>query len=734
MRQETASSFFKIVTYFFGFLLLWEWLKPLKVVTDTASLTYFIVFIALALALSYFRIHYAITACVKILFILYSLHGLYYRGSFFSPKWFKEFSHDLWENLGLTLGREWPSLSFEYRSLLFFVLLWLMTYLIHYWISVRKTILLFYVMTVTYVCLIDTFTVYEGDSSIIRVVIFGFLLMGLLALERLVQKEKLLGSKMSRHRWIVPLTVMLTISSVVAFAAPKADPIWPDPVPYLQSFSEGAGGSGVNKIGYDKDDTKLGGPFVGDPTVIFNAEVTREHYWKIESKDLYTGKGWEQSIPDDQKEPLTFDSGKKVPIPSPESDEERDLESEKVMVERTYSHVAYPYGVETINGNENGYFSFNPIDEKVTSYKESDETVKLEEYELSYRSPSYSQKKMKAANEEQEIMQVPEFVDRYTQLPDTTPQRVKDLAVEITSEEENWYDKVRAIEQYFSKEAYVYDQFDVPVPEEEQDYVDQFLFETQRGYCDNFSTSMVVLVRSLGIPARWAKGYTEGEYSRQVDSTYKLYEVSNNNAHSWVEVFFPEVGWVPFEPTVGFSNNVSYQYDLDIPDTDDSEVPVPEKKEAPKQPLQPDEDTASSGDGFSLSELWDDITSFIADNWGKIVMGTILLIIIAIALFLVRRRWMPYVLIFYYRRKSSDDVFSEAYLSLLKQLERYGLKMDDGQTLRGYSRYIDQFFGTREMTSLTNNYERILYGQSPTSEDWTKMRELWENLIKRTTG
>ena len=219
-----------------------------------------------------------------------------------SLKWFREFSHDLWDKLGSTLGREWPSLSFEYRSLLFFVLLWFMTYLIHYWISVRKTILLFYVMTVTYVCLIDTFTVYEGDHSIIRVVIFGFLLMGLLALERLVQKEKLLGSKMKPPTaGSFPLTVMLTVSSVVAFAAPKADPIWPDPVPYLQSFSEGAGGSGVNKIGYDTDDTKLGGPFVGDPTVIFNTEVTREHYWKIESKDLYTGKGWEQSIPDDQK-------------------------------------------------------------------------------------------------------------------------------------------------------------------------------------------------------------------------------------------------------------------------------------------------------------------------------------------------------------------------------------------------------------------------------------------------
>ena len=726
--------FFTMMIYLFGFLLLWEWLKPLKVVTDTGSLTYFIVFIALSLVLSYFRVHYFISAPVKMLFIFFSLHGLYYTGSFFNLTWLRAFGQDLWLNLGMTLGREWPNLSFEYRSLLFFVLLWLMTYLINYWLSVRKTILLFYVMTVTYVCLIDTFTVYEGDKAIIRVVIFGFLLMGLLALERLVQRENLLGSKMSRHRWVIPLSVLLGISSVVAFAAPKADPIWPDPVPYLQSFSEGAGGNGVNKIGYDTDDTQLGGPFVGDPTVVFNAEVTREHYWKIESKDLYTGKGWEQSIPDDQQSSIPFDSGKVVPLPTPESDEERDLESERVIVERKYSHIVYPYGVETVQGNEDGYFSFNPINEKVTSYKELDQTVNLEEYELSYRAPSYSQKKMKAANEDQEIMQVPEFVNRYTQLPDTTPQRVKDLAFEITSEEENWYDKVRAIEDYFSKEAYVYDQFDVPVPEEGQDYVDQFLFETQRGYCDNFSTSMVVLVRALGIPARWAKGYTEGEYSRQMDSTYKLYEVSNNNAHSWVEVFFPEVGWVPFEPTVGFSNNVSYQYDLDVPEPENDEVPIPEKEQTPKKPLQPGEDAPSSNDGFSLSKLWDGTKTFFVENWGKLVMGIILLIIIMVALYLARRRWIPYVLVFYYRRKSSDDVFSQAYLSLMKQLGRYGLKMEDGQTLRAYSRYVDTFFGTREMTNLTNNYERVLYGQSPTTEDWVKMRELWENLIKRTTG
>jgi transglutaminase-like putative cysteine protease len=730
--RASTNRFYSILIYLFGFLLLWEWLKPLKVVTDTGDLTFFIIFSALALTLSYFRVHYLLSGTMKTIFIMISLHALYFEGSLLDPEWLGVFLKDLWHNAGLTLGRDWSSLSFVYRSLLFFILLWLMTYLIYYWLSVRKAILLFYVMTVTYISVMDTFTVYEGDKAIIRVVVFGFLLMGLLALERLIQSEKMLGSNKSRHRWIVPLTVMLGVSSIVAFAAPKADPIWPDPVPYIQSFAEGSGGlQGVSKLGYDSDDSKLGGPFIGDPTVVFTAEVTREHYWRIETKDLYTGKGWEQSMEEDSGIP--FRSDEELPYTLTPKNEDRELQTEKVMIEEAYSHVVYPYGIEKVTGNEEGSFEFMPVNEKIRSLDEEGDAVKLEEYAVTYRPPSYSQKGMRAANAEQEAMQVPEFVDRYTQIPASTPQRVKDLAVEITQDEEDWYDKVRAIEGYFEKEAYVYDQFDVPVPVEGQDYVDQFLFETQRGYCDNFSTSMVVMVRSLGIPARWVKGYTEGDYSRQVDSEYRLYEVSNNNAHSWVEVFFPEVGWVPFEPTVGFSNNIAYEYDLDLEDSDEDEAPVPEKEETPKKPLEPqEEDTASAG--FSFKDLWDNIKTFFAENWGKLLIGFLLLVFAAVMAYIFRRRWLPYFLIIYYRRRKSEDIYSEAYISLVKQLGRYGLKMEDGQTLRSFSRYIDSFFGTYEMTSLTNRYERTLYGHKPDREDWVKMRELWENLIKRTTG
>ncbi|MBW9234724.1 hypothetical protein JQK62_21240, partial [Leptospira santarosai] len=76
-----------------------------------------------------------------------------------------------------------------------------------------------------------------------------------------------------------------------------------DPVPFIRSFAEGAGeGTGpgsaakIGKIGYGEDDSKLGGAFRSDNTVVFEAIVKTPQYWKIETKDTYTTKGWEQSV------------------------------------------------------------------------------------------------------------------------------------------------------------------------------------------------------------------------------------------------------------------------------------------------------------------------------------------------------------------------------------------------------------------------------------------------------
>lgn len=133
---------------------------------------------------------------------------------------------------------------------------------------------------------------------------------------------------------------------------------------------------------------------------------------------------------------------------------------------------------------------------------------------------------------------------RYLQLPDTVTERTRALAQEITVGHENAFDKAQAIEQYLRQNLY-YD-LSVPAPPEGQDFVDFVLFDLEGGYCDYYASSFVVLARSVGIPARFVAGYAQDEYDAEVQA----YRVRAKNGHSWPEVFFPQYGWIQFEPTV----------------------------------------------------------------------------------------------------------------------------------------------------------------------------------------
>jgi hypothetical protein len=86
---------------------------------------------------------------------------------------------------------------------------------------------------------------------------------------------------------------------------------------------------------------------------------------------------------------------------------------------------------------------------------------------------------------------------------------------------------------------------DIPPLPKGKDAVDQFLFVDQRGFCEQIGTSLVVMLRSLGIPARLAVGYAAGERNPFTG----LYEVRAKDAHAWAEVYFPGVGWQAFDPT-----------------------------------------------------------------------------------------------------------------------------------------------------------------------------------------
>jgi hypothetical protein len=140
------------------------------------------------------------------------------------------------------------------------------------------------------------------------------------------------------------------------------------------------------------------------------------------------------------------------------------------------------------------------------------------------------------------------YVQKYTQLPPKLPERVRDLAKRISKDKNSDYQKVKAIEEYLSNN-YEYTLAPGNIPEG-MDFVDHFLFTQKRGYCSYYATAMTVMVRSLGIPARYIEGYVL-PMEKEEDGSFS---VTNEQGHAWVEVYFEGFGWVPFEPTTKYQS------------------------------------------------------------------------------------------------------------------------------------------------------------------------------------
>ena len=132
---------------------------------------------------------------------------------------------------------------------------------------------------------------------------------------------------------------------------------------------------------------------------------------------------------------------------------------------------------------------------------------------------------------------------KYLQLPEGFSPRIKELAVELTAEAETPYEKSVAITRYLRNNIEYVDT--LPRAPRNEDPLEWMLFENQQAYCVYYASAEVLMLRSLGIPARLAVGFAQGEKDNY------LYTVRRENAHAWPEVYFPQIGWIEFEPTGG---------------------------------------------------------------------------------------------------------------------------------------------------------------------------------------
>jgi len=257
-----------------------------------------------------------------------------------------------------------------------------------------------------------------------------------------------------------------------------------------------------------------------------NANLPR-YYWRNITYDVYTGRGWLSSIASE----INYEAGQ--PVEDAELMKARRALRQDVQLAKGFKGLMLQAGA-LITVDHNFRVAWREPGDFLGA------TVEAESYRAVSMISTATQDQLRNAGENYP----PSIRDRYLTLPDDVPPRVHALARDLTATSATPYDRARAIENYLRKFPYTLDLY---APPQDRDVVDYFLFELQRGYCDYYATAMVVLTRAAGVPARLATGYAAGKY----DAAQMRYVVTEAEAHSWVEVYFPNYGWVEFEPTGG---------------------------------------------------------------------------------------------------------------------------------------------------------------------------------------
>lgn len=207
---------------------------------------------------------------------------------------------------------------------------------------------------------------------------------------------------------------------------------------------------------------------------------------------------------------------------------------------------------------------------------------------------------------------------RYLQMPDELRPAIQQLALRVTSGQDNAYDKTVAVTSYLR--ANLQYSATVPPAPNGRDPIEWVLFDYKQAFCNYYASSEVLMLRSVGVPARLAVGFDQGQYDNGV------YTVRQRDAHAWPEVFFPGYGWVEFEPTSSQPALVR----IDSTDSSNANIagrPVSKPREGDAGPTTPPSTTGAGGQAAIF-------------NWAlaeRVALIVLSIVAVALALYLAYR-------------------------------------------------------------------------------------------------
>jgi transglutaminase-like putative cysteine protease len=270
------------------------------------------------------------------------------------------------------------------------------------------------------------------------------------------------------------------------------------------------------------------------------------YHWRALTYDQYTGSGWFTG----RTETLSY--GATEPAGQPPETTHRIIHQE-VRVEEEPDDLLYATG--TLLAADPRYWVSWRVPPAAGAGDAFGATISARNYQVDSWIPNVTEAQLRAAGAD-----YPSWVrSRYLALPRSVPARVHTLARKLTATAATAFDQAQAIEDHLRTYAY---SLDLPDPPIGQDIVDYFLFDLQRGYCDYYATAMVVLARAAGLPSRLVVGYASGAYDEVTDR----FVVTEADAHSWAEIYFPPYGWIEFEPTAA-ARAIDRPDDIPLADT-----------------------------------------------------------------------------------------------------------------------------------------------------------------------
>ncbi len=440
---------------------------------------------------------------------------------------------------------------------------------------------------------------YLGHTSIASYIWgFAFSIILIMASKRYVKLSKI-AHLPSRGQWLMWTIPFALIAIVSAFAVVPRDTTqlkWKALEDMVENIRENRIGRSsftkprqtfrLSSTGFSGPEDELGGPVKLNRDIVLKVQAPFPTYLRGNILNHYTGSSWKDTIVDYR---YKFSSQKWL------VDRNRAFDMDEALWKDTDSLSFYikegllsPYeitiehvGIETsvlfnIQFTENikpqrknsfiPYFNTSSetftsrdlkiddiyIVEGIIPRTETPEFVNL----IEQSSTQYPIESNDKDSHDKEILSKEEFIlQNYTQLPDTLPERVIDLASSIAKDANSSYEVVMKIQNYLN-ENFSYT-LDTPHTPPDRDFVDFFIFELKEGYCTYFASAMAVMLRSVGIPTRYVEGFSLSEHS--FDHESNTYNVRNSDAHAWVEVYFPNIGWLPFDPTPRSQQNTGQQ-------------------------------------------------------------------------------------------------------------------------------------------------------------------------------